>query len=184
MAALWTISVGGRTYGPYSAEQMRAFANEGRLAPQSLVARSGETDYRPADTEADLASLFRAPKPAAVAEVMENASPAFGRHGDEHDNAPAHVVILADMKSRSVTGLEEEIYNLGPCYTLMPQAWVLKTDLPVNVLRNMLVQKCGKLDTLFIVDATRDKATWFNLGPEADTKLRRLWAKDPTKRAS
>ena len=42
----WTISVGGRVYGPYSIEQMRGFHAEGRLADHSLVARAGE-DHKP-----------------------------------------------------------------------------------------------------------------------------------------
>lgn len=185
MSELWTISVGGKIYGPYSGEQMRAFAGEGRLAPNSLVARAGQQNFRDASEEPELAGLFRPTRPGALAEVMEDPAPSFGRHGEgEQTGVYSHLVIIADMKSRSLTGLEEEIFNLGPAYTIMPQAWVVKTDLPVNVIRNMLVQKLGKLDVLFIVDATHDKAAWFNFGPEADTKLRRLWAKtDPLRQA-
>src|SRR5436190_2404539 len=145
MSDLWTISVGGRIYGPYSAEQMRTFAGEGRLAPQSLVARAGETHFRNAGDEPQLATLF-----ARAAEIAEENTPRFGRHGeDEHTGQAAHLLILADMKSRSITGLEEEIFNLGPAYAILPQAWVVKSDLPVNVIRNMLMQKLGKLDMLF-----------------------------------
>jgi hypothetical protein len=42
-------------------------------------------------------------------------------------------------------------------------------------VRNSLVQKLGTLDTLFVVDATHDKAAWHNFGPDADVRLRRLW---------
>src|SRR5690348_10472952 len=150
MSNLWTISVSGRVYGPYSLEQMRSFASEGRLAPRSLVGHPGEIRFRSASDEPELAAFFQSSDQTAVAEVMET-SPAFGRHGEsEHDGQPAHVLVLADMKSRSITGLEEEIFNLGPAYAIMPQAWVLKTDLSATVLRNMLMQKCGKLDVLFI----------------------------------
>jgi hypothetical protein len=182
MSQLWTISVSGRVYGPYSAEQMRTFAGEGRLAPQSLVARAGEKTFRNAADEPELAALFATASHAADAGEQ---APAFGRHGEgEHSGQAAHIVIVADMKSRSVTGLEEEIFNLGPALAILPQAWVVKSDLPVNVIRNMLMQKLGKLDVLFIVDATHDKSAWFNFGPETDTKLRRLWAKsEPMRRA-
>lgn len=37
------------------------------------------------------------------------------------------------------------------------------------------LQKLGKIDTLFVVDATRNKATWFNFGPEAEARIRRVW---------
>ncbi|HEY1708304.1 MAG TPA: DUF4339 domain-containing protein [Rhizomicrobium sp.] len=178
MSDLWMMSVGGRIYGPYSAEQMRTFAGEGRLAATSLVARQGQESFRNASEEPDLAALFRPSKAVALADAGEE-HPNFGRHGDDHPPGDyAHIVVIADMKSRSITGIEEEIYNLGPAYTIMPQAWVVKTDLPVNVIRNMLMQKLGKLDVLFLIDATNDKALWFNFGPESDIKLRRIWAKN------
>jgi hypothetical protein len=28
---------------------------------------------------------------------------------------------------------------------------------------------------LFIVDSTHNKAAWFNFGPEADARIRRVW---------
>lgn len=182
MSEFWTISVGGRVYGPYSAEQMRSFAAEGRLAPNSLVAHHGDQNFRNANEEPELAKFFAAEKSAA--DAMEEQTPAFGRHGEVEQGQFAHITIIADMKSRSVTGLEEEIYNLGPAYTIMPQAWIVRTDIPINVIRNMLQQKLGKLDVLFIVDATHDKASWFNFGPESETKMRRIWQKNEILRRS
>src|SRR5436190_6200516 len=106
MSELWTINVGGRVYGPYSAEQMRTFAGEGRLAPTSLVAHHGEPNFRNAGEESELAYLFRPATPAAIAAVMDEPATAFGRHGDRDQTGEmAHVVIIADMKSRSLTGL-------------------------------------------------------------------------------
>ncbi len=104
----------------------------------------------------------------------------FGR--SDEDTTPgerAHYFIVADMKSRSIAGLEEEIFNLGPSYPVMPQAWLLASELPINAVRNALVKKLGKLDTLFVVDATHNKAAWFNFGPEGDTRIRRIWQKIP-----
>jgi hypothetical protein len=79
------------------------------------------------------------------------------------------------MKSKSISGLEEEILNLGPAYALLPQIWLLVSDKSMNAIRNSLLQKLGKIDTLFVVDATRNKATWFNFGPEAEARIRRVW---------
>ena len=64
MAETWTISVGGRVYGPYTLEQMQAFHAENRLADHSLVARAGEEQFHPAGEDPELASLFHA-DPAA-----------------------------------------------------------------------------------------------------------------------
>ena len=49
-------------------------------------------------------------------------------------------------------------------------------------LTQSLVQKLGKIDTLFIVDAAHDKAAWFNFGPENDARVRRMWTREPAAR--
>jgi hypothetical protein len=189
MADSWFISVQDRAYGPYSEAQLEAFVGEGRFAPHSLVARAGETQFRAAGDEPSLSPLFTAAPLSAVAAPMSPQEPtaaqAFGRH-DGPTGERAHVVIIADMKSRSITGLEEEIYNLGPAHPIMPQAWLVACELPVTAIRNLLVQKLGKLDMIFIIDATHDKASWFNFGPEADTRIRRIWSKvqEPARAAS
>jgi hypothetical protein len=182
MAESWTISVGGRVYGPYSLEQMQGFHAENRLADHSLVARAGEEQFHPASEDSELAPLFQ------VSEEQPQAAPApagepqphrFGvRAGEEHGSGvPSHFVIIADMKSRSIAGLEEEIFNLGQAHRFMGQAWVLSSEATINTIRNALVQKLGKLDTLFIVDAAHDKAAWFNFGPESDTRIRKMWSR-------
>ena len=59
----------------------------------------------------------------------------------------------------------------------MPQAWLLSSDMSINAIRNTLVQKLGRIDMLFIIDASHNKAAWFNYGPEADSRIRRIWQK-------
>jgi hypothetical protein len=198
MADTWNISVGGRSYGPYTLEQMRSFVTEGRLAPHSLVAQAGSGNFTPASAQPVLAQVFapaQAPGPSATGKFVtasgveideETISPTFGRSADEpRTGERGRFVIVADMKSRSITGLEEEIFNLGPAYSIMPQAWLMTSDLGINAIRNTLVQKLGKLDMLFIVDATHNKAAWFNFGPESDTRIRRVWTAqhEPIKKA-
>lgn len=207
MTDTWTISVGGRSYGPYTREQMQSFVSEGRLAPHSMVAKVPGTDYAPAGEDPGLIRLFMpaAPIPqpasapqgpsatgkfvtAAGVEIDEDTiSPTFGRSNDEpRSGERSRFVVIADMKSRSIAGLEEEIFNLGPAYSLMPQAWLLASDMGINQIRNTLVQKLGKMDMLFVVDATHNKAAWFNFGPESDTRIRRVWTaqqQDPVAKA-
>jgi len=182
MSESWTISVGGRVYGPYSVEQMRAFHAEGRLADHSLVARAGEDQFHAANEDAALAVFFQPVSQAAPAASAQPEAPT-GPHKFGADTEPTgertHYVIIADMKSRSITGLEEEIFNLGPAHRFMPQAWVLSSEVSINTIRHALVQKLGKIDTLFIVDAAHDKAAWFNFGPENDARVRRMWTREP-----
>ncbi|HVE02654.1 MAG TPA: GYF domain-containing protein [Rhizomicrobium sp.] len=190
MTDSWNINVGGRSYGPYSLQQMQGFVAEGRLAPHSRVSQPGSDVIVSAKDDAALAKLFSAPKkaepvPSATGRFFtaknttddDVNSPKFGRSSDEANGAErGRYLIIADMKSRSISGLEEEILNLGPAYALLPQIWLLVSDQSMNAIRNALVQKLGKIDMLFIIDATRNKATWFNFGPEADARIRRVWS--------
>jgi hypothetical protein len=187
MSEAWTMSVDGRLYGPYSALQMQSFRAEGRLAAHSLVARAGEEQFRPAAEYPELESLFAPAQPVQETPVSEVQVPVqpeepaphkFGRSNEAENVERTHFVIIADMKSRSIAGLEEEIFNLGPACRFMPQAWILTSAISVNTVRHALVQKLGKLDQLFIVDTAHDKAAWFNFGPETDTRVRRMWQKD------
>jgi hypothetical protein len=182
MSEAWTMNVDGRFYGPYSAQQMQSFRAEGRLAAHSQVARAGEEQFRPAAEYSELAPLFAPAAPQPVPEAPapdtqpeEPAPHKFGRNTESENAEPTHFVIIADMKSRSIAGLEEEIFNLGAACRFMPQAWILSSAVSVNTVRHALVQKLGKLDQLFIVDTAHDKAAWFNFGPETDTRVRRMW---------
>ena len=180
MAESWTISVGGRVYGPYNLEQMQGFHAENRLADHSMVARDGEEQFRPAGEDPELAHLFQHEPVAAAEQPTASAQPRrFGARVETEASGgqPTHFVVVADMKSRSISGLEEEIFSLGEAHRFGPQAWVLCSEGSINAIRNALVQKLGKLDTLFIVDTVHDKAAWFNLGPETDTRIRKMWSR-------
>ena len=188
MSASWFVNVAGRTYGPYTDGQMASFAAEGRLAPQSMISRADDPTIRMAVEEQSLAHLFPLqvepqPEPAPVQpapRVEARPTGGFGRSRDDAQKSGerSHVLVVADMKSRSINGLEEEIYKLGQACPILPQVWLLRTDQSINTVRNLLVQQLGKLDALFVVDATNNKAAWFNFGPEADARIRRLWSRD------
>jgi hypothetical protein len=186
MSETWTISVGSRVYGPYTIEQMHAFHTEGRLATHSLVARAGEEQFHPAGEDTELALLFPVaaapvsePMPEAAAPQSPPEPYRFGREPESGNAERSRFVIISDMKSGSISALEEEIFNLGPAYRFMPQSWVLTSEATLNTIRHALMQKMGKLDTIFIVDTIHDRAAWFNFGPEADTRVRRMWSRTP-----
>lgn len=181
MSASWTISVGGRPYGPYTLEQLKAFQAQGRLAPYSLVARDQE-QFHPASDDAELASLFGGaaqPEEQPQAERPAEAQPGPHRFGQAtvHRGRNRYIV-MSDLKSGSIAGLDEEVHKFGSAFSFTDQTWILISEVSLNTLRTELVQKIGKLDTLIVVDVTNDKAAWFNLGPEAETRMRRLWQRE------
>jgi hypothetical protein len=192
MSHTWTISAGGRVYGPYTAERMQGFVAEGRLAPHSMIAKDGVELHTPALSDPEIAPFFKnievREKPADMpaqaprtyfekpAQTAETVQPRFGR-GEAEPQTASRFIVMADMKSNSLSGLEDEIQGLGLTCMLVPQTWLLTSELSISEIRNRLIQKLGKLDTLFLVDASNNKAAWFNFGPESDAKFRRIWQK-------
>lgn len=181
MASSWTIKANGSIFGPYTLDQMRSFTLEGRLAPHSQVSSGSGSNYRLAAEDTELAQLFRptpSSQPAAPRPVFFTAEgdigQSYGRR-DVENNPLSRFIIIADMKSRSIAGLEEEIFRSGSSMALTPQSWLLTTEMSLNALRNALIQKLGRLDVLFVVDVIRNKAAWFGYGPEADSRIRRIW---------
>jgi hypothetical protein len=184
MSGAWTINAGGQLYGPFSSERMRSFASEGRLAPDSLVARENATDWHEARNEPEFADLF-APSQISVpatAPVTERpaarSAPALAQsRSPTTEGQRTQFAVVVDVKSHGSGNLEKTIASFGPSYRLLPNIWIVSTEQSVNALRNRLVQELGKSDSLFVIDAARGKAAWFNFGPDADVNIRRVWQK-------
>ena len=78
------------------------------------------------------------------------------------------------MKGGSITKLEDEIFALGTAFALFSQVWLLSSEQSLGAIRNRLIQQLGKPDSLFVADATNDKAAWFNFGTQADAHIRKI----------
>ena len=94
----WCVKVDDRVYGPYTSQQLRKFAHEGRLAAWSLIAPAGSRAWREARDERAFASFFGV--------KMETGSPvrSFGKRDyvmETADSAPASDArLLADAQER------------------------------------------------------------------------------------
>ena len=179
MASTWTIKANDRCFGPYTLEQMRIFVTERRLAPHSVVATGTSDQFRTAAEFDELAVLFRpaAPQQRPVFFTADGEIGATYAAREHETTRHSRFIIIAEMKSRSITGLEQEIMRCGQAIQLMPQAWLLASEMTINALRNTLIQRLGRIDMLFIVDATHNKAAWFNFAPEGESRIRRIWQK-------
>jgi GYF domain 2 len=162
----WRVNVSGQVYGPYTGHQIRAFAAEGRIAPHSVVRTGEQGPWITAIDDPVLAQLFvKAKSDRSLPAVADTAA----------GTAYANLVVIADLRSGSAM-FETTLGRLGDAYRVSSQAWLLHTDCTVGTVRNELVQHLGSLDGLFIVDASRGgKSAWFNFGPEADAKIRKVW---------
>jgi len=164
LSSRWRINVSGRVYGPYTGHQLKAFAQEGRIAPHSIVQAGEQGPWITAIDDPVLGQLF-VQRQAAV-----QAQPAAAA-----ETTHANFVIIADIRSRSSVPFEAALARQGEGYRLNPLVWLLHSDRSAGTLRNELVPHLGQSDTLLIVDATRSRTAWFNLGPEPDAKIRKVW---------
>ncbi len=219
----FAISIGGKIYGPYAAQQMRSYIAEGRVTSSSLVSREGGAWTAAAD-DSFCARIFaqRArrmdesvppsapaaesaqPAKAAASSAREAflkelegvrglspAQPVAHKQGPprpEQPSAPplfpterdtqveaSNFIIVFDLKSRGHNKLEEHIMSLGRAVKVLTGVWLLNAPMSSGAIRNALTKFFGIGDTFFIVDATRDKIAWFNLGPETDAQIRQVW---------
>ena len=209
MIGAWNINVSGRVYGPFTSDRMRSFVGEGRLAPHSLVARDGSSDWHEARDEPEFTDVFMqrtpvpppaalaaapapAPKPALASLITRAPQPQpqpTPAHASQvqasnpnisaaAEHAIAHFAVVIDQKAQGgSSNIEGAIGSLGLFYRLTNNVWIISTDQSVSAVRNRLVQELGKSDSLFVIDASRGKAAWFNFGPEADVRIRRVWQK-------
>jgi hypothetical protein len=175
----WRINVSGQIYGPYTGQQIKAFATEGRLAPHSIV-QAGEGPWITAIDDPVLGQLFvqkQTQKPSApvAAQGFGARAAAESAPAAQAEPTSANFVVIADLRSRGSGPFEAAISRLGDVYRLNQLVWLLHTDRTAGTIRNELIQHMGNNDHLVIVDATRGKTAWFNLGPEGDSKIRRVW---------
>ena len=87
----------------------------------------------------------------------------------------SNLAIIFDLKSRGHSKLEEDIMSLGAAVRVLPGFWLLNAPMTSGSVRNRLTKHFGAIDTFFIIDASRDKLAWFNLGPEIDSHIRKVW---------
>ncbi len=155
-AKKWWVQVRGRAFGPYTMEQMAQFLSEGRVRPTTLVSDNGESNW----TEARRIMALRGLRtPAAANDAAEAA------------NVFVHAEIVSGSWMAFTAGLE----SLGTLCDLAPGLWLLRTQYTSGVIRNTLSQTLERGDRFVVVDATRDRLAWFNLGPEVDVRISKVW---------
>lgn len=158
----WWVNVGGKSYGPYAFAEMERFIAEGRLTGASQIGSSPVGDWRLArEIEPLAALLYPAASPA------EPASGAPGAGGEAN-----MIVYLEQNGSRRLIG---HLAALGPFVEISPSLVLLRTHHTVGRVRTVMSTVMGPYDRLLVIDASRNRAAWHNLGPEAEATFRALW---------
>lgn len=152
----WWVQIRGRAFGPYTIEQMASFLVEGRVRPTTMVSDNGKDNWTEARRVMALRGLR---KPAAANDAVE----------------AANVFVHAEICSGSWMAFMAALESMGYVCDLGPGFWLLRTRFTSGVIRNTLSQTLERSDRVVVIDATRDRLAWFNLGPEIDVRIGRVW---------
>ena len=163
----WWLRAEGRLFGPYSAQQLFAYREQGRFAATSLVGRSRDGPFAPAATWPALAQAFSAPRP-------------FGGGSGEPQPPPLGaerpLLVLAALRETRPDAVEQVLNTLGPSVRIKGTLWLARVRMPAAALRNALSRRLASDEFLLVAEADLAAAAWFNLDGEADRALRRLWS--------
>ncbi len=172
----WCIKANDRVFGPYTSEQLRKFAHEGRFAATSIIAPAGSRDWREARSENAFASFFGAAPEPAPAKTNEPRRPkAFGQSAANSPSAeqtgPANFVLIFDVVSAAASRIEPALLSLGRAFRLADNVWAVNCALTAIGVRNAVAPYLRPNESLFVVDATNGRTSWTNYAPEAHSKI-------------
>jgi len=152
-AGQWWVRVRDKTYGPYSKAQLAEFLTEGRVKPNTQVSD------RPDGAWVEARRVIGLSGPTHVVGEAE----------------AANIFVHAEIFSGAFGAFAAAMEAMGAVCSPSPQLWLLRTPYSVGVVRNKLSQTLQRGDRLVVIDATRDRLAWFNLGPEIDVRISHVW---------
>ena len=196
----WCVKVNDKVYGPYTSQQLRKFAHEGRLAAWSLIAPAGSRAWRKAQDENTFASFFGVePKRTAGSarsfgkrdEATEDFDACDAETAVETDTAkprpsnkpkprtainaeqpePANYVLIFDVVNAAASRAEAAILSLGPGFRIADNVWTISSTLTAIGVRNAVAPYLLPHESIFVVDATNGRTAWQNYAPETNAKL-------------
>ena len=153
----WWVQVRGKSYGPYTMEQLSTFVSEGRVRPATQVSNSPNGAWFEARKVVGLMAPLRAGEPANDA------------------SGAANVFVHAEIVSGGWTGFMAALESMGAVCDLAPGLWLIRTPFSAAIIRNTLAQTLDRGDRFVVVDATRDRLAWFNLGRDVDLRITKVW---------
>jgi hypothetical protein len=165
----WRIKVGDKEYGPYPRTRLIDFLKEGRVGPATLLCCGTDTEFVRADRHVNLRWDFSPARKRKFGEVKLEPG--------ETEVPICNYVVAARLLSTN-GGFERALMESGKMARCAGDIWVLRSKLTVQQLRHKLSMIMHKDEQVVIVNASKDRLAWFNLGPESDIAVRDVWDSD------
>lgn len=165
----WRVMVGDKAYGPYPRSRLMEFLKEGRVVATTLLSCGADTHFLRADQHPQLRWDFKAPRRRKFGDP---------RLDPGESEAPVCNYVIAARIMASNEGLERVLRGAGKFTRAAGDMWVLRSKLTIQQIRNQLVLAMKPHEHFIIVNATKDRLAWYNLGVENDISVRGVWDSD------
>lgn len=164
----WRVKVNDRVYGPYPRAKLIEFLQEGRVVAHTMLSCGADTDFHRADEHPNLRWKFK--------KVPRGF---YEKHLDEGEEVhPVCNYVVCARLLASTQDFEQALNQSGKFARAGSNMWVLRSSVTLPQLRNRLSVALRKDEQFMLVNATKGRVAWFNLGAEADVAVRSVWDAD------
>ena len=165
----WLVKIGEKEYGPYPRSRLIDFLKEGRVTAATFLRCGNDADYHRADHHPNLRWDFKAPRKRKFGEPKLDPG---------ESEVPVCNYFIAARLLAGNERFERVLREGGKMCRAAGDMWVLRSRLTVQQLRNQLTLVMKPHEHFIIVNASKDRLAWFNIGVEQDISVRAVWDSD------
>jgi hypothetical protein len=165
----WRVKIGDVEYGPYPRSRLLDFLREGRVTASTFLCCGTDADYHRADHHPNLRWDFKAPRKRKFGDPKLEAG---------ETEVPVCNYFIAARLLAGNERFEKVLRDAGKMSRAAGDMWVLRSKQTVHQLRNQLTMIMKPHEHFIIVNASKDRLAWFNIGVEADIGVRSVWDTD------
>lgn len=165
----WRIMVGDKTYGPYPRTRVIEFLKEGRVTASTMLSCGQDPHFLRADSHPNLRWDFKAPRRRKFGDP---------RLDPGETEVPVCNYLIAARLTGSNDKFEKALRDSGKMNRAAGDIWVLRSRHTIQSIRNQLTNAMKPHESFVIVNATKDRLAWYNIGVEADIAVRGVWDSD------
>lgn len=162
----WRIKIGDKEYGPYPRSRLIDFLKEGRVQAGSWIACGNDTDYHRADHHPQLRWDFKVPRKRRFGDP---------RLDPGETEVPVSNYFIAARLLAGNDRFERVLREAGKMTRAAGDMWVLRSKLTIQQVRNQLTLAMKPHEHFIIVNASKDRLAWYNIGVENDIAVRGVW---------
>lgn len=162
----WKVKVGDQEYGPYPRTRIIQFLKEGRIKAHTPLCCGADKDFIAAEKHPNLRWDFSGPRKRKFGEPKLEPG---------ETEPPVCNYFIAGRLVSSSDAFERALRSAGKYSLVAGDMWVLRSRMTVQQIRSRLAAATKPHEQFVIVNATRDRLAWYNLGLEQDIALRDVW---------